>query len=159
MFHFSMLTWNLAIIQPQKFSRFQKHLPEIAAVADAVDLSQPTILNSDSSSSGSSSSSSSSEDEGSADSSPSSDSEADRKQRKKRFISSLLFFLLCRNVHCSGKISYNIPVIEQFFHVMFLVTCLFWKCFSLSFQASCIRSVPEWKLLQENTISQPSVAP
>ena len=57
----------------------QARRPELAAIADKVDLSQPTMLNSDSSSSGSSSSSSSSSDS-SADSSDS-DNESQPKKR------------------------------------------------------------------------------
>ena len=57
----------------------QQRLPELAAIADRVDMSKPTPLHSDSSSSGSSSSSSS--DDSSASSGSDSDNEVARKKR------------------------------------------------------------------------------
>ncbi len=59
----------------------QVHVPEVAALADKVDLSKPTALNSDSSSSGSSSSSSSDSSASSASSDSDSDSEVEKKKR------------------------------------------------------------------------------
>ena len=56
--------------------------PEIAAIADSVDLSKPTILHSDSSSSGSSSSSSSSCCSSSSDSDDSSSSQTSAVKRR-----------------------------------------------------------------------------
>ena len=57
------------------FKMLQRERPDVAAIADTIDLSKPTGFNSDSSSSGSSSSSSSDE---------SSDNE-ERKYRSKRY--------------------------------------------------------------------------
>jgi len=58
----------------------QVHFPDVAVIADKVDLSKPTILNSDSSSSGSSSSSSS---DSSSDSEPSSGSDSEDTRKKR----------------------------------------------------------------------------
>ncbi len=66
---------------------FQRERPEIASVADAVDLREPTGFNSDSSSSASSSSSSSSDSD--------SDSDSDAENKSKRLASSTHYVYSC----------------------------------------------------------------
>ena len=64
------------------FNEFQKHLPSVAALADQVDMSKPSGMNSDSSSSCSSSSSSSS---GSSSDSSDDSTVSDTDDRRKRY--------------------------------------------------------------------------